>query len=185
MFAAISTATILMAAAGCGTNSPVPPAASSTALPSKSVTSAAPSTTPTHSPSIVKRKVTVTKRIPYKTRRVTDPTLRRGHTEIRIKGRSGIRTLTYAVTYVNGERKHKRLVGRSVTRRPITKIIAVGTKDVRSCDPNYSGACVPIASDVDCAGNDGNGPAYVEGPVRVTGDDIYDLDRDGDGIGCD
>ncbi|MBM0238668.1 hypothetical protein JNW88_18680 [Micromonospora sp. ATA32] len=28
-------------------------------------------------------------------------------------------------------------------------------------------------------------PAYVDGPVRVVGSDIYDLDRDGDGIGCD
>lgn len=51
------------------------------------------------------------------------------------------------------------------------------------CDPNYSG-CVPIASDVDCAGRGGNGPAYVQGPVRVIGSDIYQLDGDGDGIGC-
>jgi resuscitation-promoting factor RpfB len=51
------------------------------------------------------------------------------------------------------------------------------------CDPNYSG-CVPIASDVDCAGGRGNGPTYVDGPVRVIGTDIYGLDRDGDGIGC-
>lgn len=29
-----------------------------------------------------------------------------------------------------------------------------------NCDPNYS-PCVPIASDVDCAGGKGNGPAYV------------------------
>ncbi|HEY0764823.1 MAG TPA: hypothetical protein VGD61_20765 [Pyrinomonadaceae bacterium] len=51
------------------------------------------------------------------------------------------------------------------------------------CDPNYSG-CVPIASDVDCAGGKGNGPAYVKGPVRVIGKDIYGLDKDRDGIGC-
>ena len=54
----------------------------------------------------------------------------------------------------------------------------------QGCDPNYTGACVPIASDVDCAGGSGNGPAYVRGPVRVVGVDIYGLDRDGDGIGC-
>jgi len=53
------------------------------------------------------------------------------------------------------------------------------------CDPNYADACVPIASDVDCAGGSGNGPEYVQGPVRVVGTDIYGLDRDGDGIGCD
>jgi resuscitation-promoting factor RpfB len=52
------------------------------------------------------------------------------------------------------------------------------------CDPNYSGACVPIASDVDCQGGGGNGPAYVRGPVTVVGTDIYDLDRDGNGTGC-
>lgn len=52
-----------------------------------------------------------------------------------------------------------------------------------ACDPNYGG-CVPVASDVDCAGGSGNGPAYVSGPIRVTGSDIYDLDRDNDGIAC-
>jgi hypothetical protein len=55
----------------------------------------------------------------------------------------------------------------------------------QDCDPNYSGACVPIASDVDCAGGSGNGPAYVDGPVHVVGSDIYGLDRDGDGVACD
>ena len=55
----------------------------------------------------------------------------------------------------------------------------------QDCDPNYSGACVPIASDVDCAGGSGNGPAYVDGPVHVIGSDIYGLDRDGDGVACD
>ena len=52
-----------------------------------------------------------------------------------------------------------------------------------SCDSNYTG-CVPIASDVDCSGGRGNGPAYVSGPVSVIGSDIYDLDRDGDGVAC-
>jgi hypothetical protein len=61
---------------------------------------------------------------------------------------------------------------------------AAPTGDASDCDPNYSGACVPIASDVDCAGGSGNGPAYVSGPVHVIGKDIYGLDRDGDGVGC-
>ena len=52
------------------------------------------------------------------------------------------------------------------------------------CNPNYSGACVPNASDVDCAGGSGDGPEYVAGPVQVIGSDVYDLDRDGDGVGC-
>nr|WP_269329272.1 PASTA domain-containing protein [Kineosporia babensis] len=53
-----------------------------------------------------------------------------------------------------------------------------------SCDPNYTGACVPIASDVDCAGGSGDGPAYLSEPAEIVGSDIYDLDADGDGWGC-
>lgn len=61
---------------------------------------------------------------------------------------------------------------------------AAAEEEPSGCDPNYSG-CVPIASDVDCAGGSGNGPAYASGPIRVIGQDIYDLDNDGDGIACD
>lgn len=54
----------------------------------------------------------------------------------------------------------------------------------QGCDPNYD-PCVPIDSDVDCAGGAGNGPSYVRGPVRVIGRDVYGLDgNDDDGWGC-
>lgn len=59
----------------------------------------------------------------------------------------------------------------------------VPKKSESKCDPNYSG-CVPIAGDVDCTGGSGNGPAFVQGPIKVTGSDIYSLDRDQDGIAC-
>lgn len=51
-----------------------------------------------------------------------------------------------------------------------------------NCTPGYS-PCLPPASDYDCAGGSGNGPAYT-GTVRVTGSDPYGLDSDGDGFGC-
>ena len=53
-----------------------------------------------------------------------------------------------------------------------------------ACDGNYADGCVPIASDVDCEGGSGDGPAYVAGPVRVVGVDVYQLDADNDGWGC-
>ena len=62
--------------------------------------------------------------------------------------------------------------------------IATDTRAQDCCDPNYAGACVPIATDVDFAGGSGNGPKYVEGAVTLVGKHIYDLDRDGDGIAC-
>lgn len=68
------------------------------------------------------------------------------------------------------------LIGSGLSLAPVSQ--------AEPCDPNYSGACVPIASDVDCAGGSGNGPAYVDGPVNVIGKDIYKLDSNGDGVGC-
>ena len=52
-----------------------------------------------------------------------------------------------------------------------------------NCTPGYT-PCLPPAYDYDCKGGTGNGPEYT-GRVRVTGPDPYDLDRDGDGVGCD
>lgn len=60
---------------------------------------------------------------------------------------------------------------------------AVDPEPEDRCDPNYT-PCVPIDSDVDCEGGRGNGPSYVAGPVQVTGTDVYRLDADRDGVGC-
>jgi hypothetical protein len=53
-----------------------------------------------------------------------------------------------------------------------------------NCHPSYQGACLdPNASDYDCAGGSGDGPKYT-GFVQVVGYDEFDLDSDGDGVGC-
>jgi hypothetical protein len=54
----------------------------------------------------------------------------------------------------------------------------------RKCHPSYRGRCLKRnASDYDCKGGSGNGPYYT-GRVRVVGPDVFRLDADGDGIGC-
>ncbi|MFI6233721.1 G5 domain-containing protein [Micromonospora sp. NPDC050784] len=150
---------------------------------------AVPSTVPSSAAAApVVQVTTVTERaaIRYGERTVKDSSLAEGKRVVRTKGVNGVRTLTYEVTTTDGVRTAKKLVKSVVAKQPVTQVVAVGTQKPQSskCDPNYSG-CVPIASDVDCAGGSGNGPAYVSGPIRVIGDDIYDLDRDGDGIACD
>ncbi len=59
-------------------------------------------------------------------------------------------------------------------------------KPTPRCSPSYRGpgVCVPIASDVDCAGGCGDGPAYVKGPFKYKGTDIYGIDSDGNRIAC-
>jgi PASTA domain len=60
------------------------------------------------------------------------------------------------------------------------------TSAPKNCDPAYPDVCLHDGiGDYDCAGGSGNGPNYVDGPIRVLSPDPFDLDRDGDGTGCD
>jgi hypothetical protein len=68
-----------------------------------------------------------------------------------------------------------RIVISNVQRRPSSD----GTSN---CTLGYSPR-LPAASDYDCRCGSGDGPKYT-GPVRVTGSDPYDLDRDGYGKAC-
>ena len=59
------------------------------------------------------------------------------------------------------------------------------TAPARDCDPSYPDVCLdPSAVDYDCAGGSGDGPRYVEGPLEVRPPNPFDLDREGDGVGC-
>ncbi|MDG4762788.1 G5 domain-containing protein [Solwaraspora sp. WMMD406] len=178
-------------ASASATPSPTPSASATTAAPTPTPTSttAPPSPAPPPSPAVRQPKVetktvTETQQIPFQEKRVNDATLPKGTTKVKTNGVAGVKKLTYQVTYTNGVQTAKKLISEQVTKQPVTKVVLVGTKVAQQCHPSYTGACVPIASDVDCAGGSGNGPAYVQGPVRVIGQDVYDLDRDGDGVAC-
>ncbi|PTA43571.1 hypothetical protein C8054_25045 [Micromonospora sp. RP3T] len=124
--------------------------------------------------------VTATEQVPYQTKKVKDSSMPKGVTKLRTRGVEGTKKLTYQVTVIDGIETARKVVKTQITTKPVTEVVAVGTNN---CDLNYQG-CVPIASDVDCAGGSGNGPAYVKGPVKVIGYDIYKLDRNRDGYGC-
>jgi resuscitation-promoting factor RpfB len=77
----------------------------------------------------------------------------------------------------------RRVKPHSVVTVVVANLVRPVAPPPSNCTPGYS-PCLPPASDYDCAGGSGDGPRY-SGLVRVTGYDIYDLDRDGDGYGCD
>ncbi|MET3424117.1 hypothetical protein BJ973_003329 [Actinoplanes tereljensis] len=160
--------------------------AAAPATPTTEAATATPATAPVATVAAATTKtVKVTKAIGFSTKTVEDENLEEGKTRVRTNGVTGVRTRTYQVTLSGGKETGRKLVSDVVTTKPVAKVVAIGTKTAGdSCDPNYE-PCVPIASDVDCARGRGNGPAFVDGPIRVIGDDIYDLDRDGDGIACD
>jgi hypothetical protein len=179
-----------------------------------SVPTATPSASPTPTP-VPTTFQTATEEVlvPFEATTVDDPNLDQGATALVATGVDGLKVITYRVTVVDGVETAREIVSEILQTAPVTEVTAIGSKvpapapapapapvaeaapvpaapvplvpQPGGCDPNYADACVPIASDVDCAGGSGDGPAYVQGPVRIVGSDIYDLDRDGDGIACD
>lgn len=135
--------------------------------------------------------------LPFGSVTVDDESIDLGASAVTVSGGNGEKVTTYLVKYIDGVEVSRTVAREETTLQPIDEVTSIGTRvpepvaapapvaESNGCDPNYADACVPIAPDVDCAGGSGNGPAYVEGPVRIVGSDIYDLDRDGDGIACD
>jgi hypothetical protein len=156
-------------------------------------TTSTPTATPTPTP--VRKETIVEEPSPigFTSSTVDDPNLDVGLTAVATPGVNGEKVTRIRVITVDGAEVSREVVEEVVTIQPVNEVVTVGSRQPPpppppandGCDPNYEGACVPISSDVDCAGGSGNGPAYVDGPVWVVGSDIYDLDRDGDGIACD
>jgi hypothetical protein len=70
------------------------------------------------------------------------------------------------------------------TAEPSDGDLLVSAEPTEACHDAYVGACVPVdVVDVDCRDADADGPYFV-GPVTVVGDDVYELDPDGDGMAC-
>jgi len=152
---------------------------------------------PSPTPVVTVEQEDVTEVVPFDAVSVNDATRDIGQDAVTVTGQNGSMVLTYDVTYTDGVETSRTLVGQSAVAAPVQQVTSVGTRlpyvapapaaapAPSGCDANYSGACVPEASDVDCASGSGNGPAYVQGPVTIVGSDVYDLDRDGDGVACD
>lgn len=135
---------------------------------------------------------TLRKRQPISFAEKVQPTseLRRGVRRVSQPGKPGVRVRVVRITMEDGVEVTRKVVKVVIARKPVPRIVLRGTyvpppPAAPRCDSNYTGDCVPIASDVDCGGGSGNGPEYVYGTVKVVGSDIYDLDADGDGYGCD
>ena len=168
------------------------------------VTSTPTAPVPAPTPKVTHKTVQKTTEIPFASSTVDDPNRDSGTSAVVTAGQNGTATETWDVVMTDGVETARSLVSTTAASQPVAEVTAVGTRqqpvaapepepepepeaDAPSgsgCDPNYEGACVPIDSDVDCAGGSGNGPSYVEGPVQVVGTDIYKLDSDHDGVGC-
>ena len=66
--------------------------------------------------------------LPFTTVRRDDPSLLRGRVQTVQEGRPGLERIEYRVTMKNGEVVDREVVSRTVVRRPLNRILAVGTK---------------------------------------------------------
>lgn len=99
-------------------------------------------------------------------------------TEVRTSGSSG---LVLSQSPSGGVRVEPNKEIHLVISKVVAPLVSSGGGG-GNCTPGYT-PCLAPASDYDCAGGSGNGPAYT-GYVKVTGSDPYDLDSDGDGGAC-
>lgn len=74
------------------------------------------------------KTVTETETISYDTETISDSDLEVGETRTETTGVDGEKSVTYEVTYVNGEAQSKTEVSSTVTKEPVTEVIYVGTK---------------------------------------------------------
>jgi hypothetical protein len=143
-------------------------------------------------PEVSHKTIRVKERIPFSQETIKTSSLDKGEVVLDQAGERGVRVRVVRLTLKNGVEAGRDVINAFVKRPPVSQVKLVGTHveaepkaPASSCDSNYAGACVPVASDVDCAGGSGDGPAYVQGPVTVVGSDVYDLNRDDDNIACD
>lgn len=88
---------------------------------------------------IVRTQRTLDRPIRYRTVRRTDPTVTRGTETVRKKGRPGIRRVTYLVRTVNGVSDRPRTLRSEVIKRPVSRVVSVGTRPKHRKVPGTAG----------------------------------------------
>ena len=66
--------------------------------------------------------------ISFETKKVKDKTLYKGTQKVAKKGSKGKKKISYSVRYVNGKEESREKVKEEIQKKPVTKIIKVGTK---------------------------------------------------------
>ncbi|QGA08964.1 DUF348 domain-containing protein [Nocardioides sp. dk884] len=83
-------------------------------------------------------------RIDFSTEEREDASIYEGEEEVEREGRAGSRDVTYRLTYRNGEIVDREVVKQTVTAKPVSRIVLVGTKEKPEPAPaapaaNYAG----------------------------------------------
>ncbi len=67
--------------------------------------------------------------IPYETKLVDDPSMRRGLRRLKTPGEDGVKEVTSRVTYMKGKKVKVEVIGEEITKEPVSKVVRVGTRE--------------------------------------------------------
>ena len=102
----------------------------------------------------------------YETTYENDSSITKGQEQVNRNGENGEKEVCYKVTYVDGTEESREVVEEKVTKEPVNKVVAVGTKEEPAPEPEPEAApAAPERSVVskkafyDC---DGSGHGYYE-----------------------
>lgn len=101
--------------------------------------------------------------VPFGTTERNDDSMYEGETKTIREGRNGVRDVTYKLIWRNGEVIKRTVVKQDVERKAVNEIVAVGTKEKPSPQPNFAGGSGPFDRIAQCESggnwsiNTGNG----------------------------
>ncbi|GAA2164421.1 ubiquitin-like domain-containing protein [Pedococcus bigeumensis] len=97
---------------------------------------------------VTSKEVKETKAIAAPVTRKSDSSLYKGQTKTLKAGSAGAKVVTYKVTKVDGKVESKKVLSATVTQRPVSRVVAVGTKarPVATRDPGNTGAGINLSN---------------------------------------
>jgi hypothetical protein len=133
----------------------------------------------TSKPVISAKQVTETQPVGFITTDENDSSLANGQTETKQAGHNGIETLTYNITYSNGQQTNKTLDSTVVTAPPVNQIVELGTYIAPATPAPTTTSTMPTTSSVGCT------PLSDEGTCYEPGEYCRDSDQGSSGVAGD
>jgi len=87
---------------------------------------------------VANETITVDTEIPFKTKEVSDSSLAKGKTKVKVRGVNGLKQTVYNITTEDGVEIKREVVSETIVREPTTRVVSVGTKTTSS-KPQTSG----------------------------------------------
>jgi len=88
---------------------------------------------------VMNETITVDTEIPFTSTEVSDSSLAKGKTKVKVKGVNGLKRTVYSITTENGVEINREIIEETVLREPTNRVVAVGTKKASSTASASSG----------------------------------------------